>query len=113
MVKTIVALLVLLLVLVGPASAQEPEPSAESSDDAPGEEPAGSEDQDASKGSEEPSDVGSDKQDGKTCRVVATHIADPKVAPHRWVIPDPDGCFRRTIDRLIPPFAGKIVDRIL
>ena len=130
MVKTIVALLTLLLVLVGPASAQEPEPpneepapdegapasdetqtqdaesaDAESADaqsaeaqsaDAEGTDGSSSEGGDAA-----PTDTMTGEQAQRACRLAVTHIADPTMSPNRWVIPDPDGCIRRTVDRIV------------
>lgn len=118
MVKTIVALLVLLLVLVGPASAQEPDPQSEESSADASAEPSANPDPtpDPAPASDEPQsqDVATQQeQSRKACRVAATYIADPKVSPLRWVNPDPDGCFRRTVDRLIPPLVRPLVQRIL
>jgi hypothetical protein len=148
MTKTFVALLTLLLVLVGPAAAQDPEPPEEGSgpengspperpqdsrgpDDASGPEEgsgegsadAGSENStasaqsgespEASPGSETQAATSAQGHGERACRAVATHIADPKVSPARWVIVDPDGCFRRTVDRLIPPAGKGLIGNLL
>lgn len=70
---------------------------------------------DPAKGSSDPGDPGSDPA-GATppspgqaavapCRVVATHFFDPYVPPWHWVVPDPDGCVRHKVERLLnrPP----------
>lgn len=131
MVKPIVALLTLLLVLVGPASAQEPEPPSE--EPAPDEGAPASDEtqtQDAESADAESADAesadGSSSESGdaastdammgeearRACRLAVTHIADPTMSPNRWVIPDPDGCIRRTVDRLLGP-VGNIAPSIL
>lgn len=102
MVKTIVALLLSLLVLVGPAAAQDADPQ---DDPAPeGAEPTPDEtSQGESPTSGTPEESATQTQQAAACRAVATHLADPRMSPSRWVITDPDGCIRRTIERLIGP----------
>lgn len=103
MVKTIVALLTLLLVLVGPASAQDADPPQD--DPAPdGADPSPDEtSQGEAPSASAPEESATQTQQAAACRAVATHLADPRMSPSRWVITDPDGCIRRTIERLIGP----------
>lgn len=128
MVKTIVAILLSLLVLAGPASAQDPDPSSEdpAADEASGQDdaaggsgdPADEASDDASDDAGESSDEAGEEQDPQppqqnqqtvSCRALVTYIADPHMSPQRWVILDPDGCMRRTVERLIGPATATLL----
>ncbi|MEK6976344.1 MAG: hypothetical protein AABY18_08390 [Candidatus Thermoplasmatota archaeon] len=124
MVKTFFAILGLLLVLVGPAAAQEPDPPAngdpaqgdpepEPSQGDPQPEPS-SENETANQQASSTSQSGQSapQQQAVACRVVATHLADPRVTPTRWVIVDPDGCFRLFIERAVGSPASAIAPRL-
>jgi hypothetical protein len=121
LVKTIVALLLSLLVLVGPAAAQDADPQEDPAPDGAEPAPDGAEpapdgaeptpEEASSAATEASEERAADGQQAAACRAVATHIADPRMSPNRWVITDPDGCIRRTIERLIGP--SSLVRRIL
>jgi hypothetical protein len=48
------------------------------------------------------------------CRVVGTHLNDPRVPKTEWVRPDPDGCFQRIIYYAlgIPPGSNPVATQI-
>lgn len=111
--KTLVALLLAVLAVVGPAAAEEP-----TQDDAAGEEPASSDSQASEPTQEEPdegsssesaSSQASSEPDGQTqqqasvqaCRVVDTNLFDPATPMHGWVTVDPDGCVRHLVRDLL------------
>lgn len=111
MVKVLVALLASLLVLAGPAAAQDP-PSDGSGSDPPSEPPESPPPQDDGAGGDgagdEPSepDGGSQGQADRArrsveCRVAKSSVLNPNSQPGEWLVLDPDHCIRQTVDRLI------------
>lgn len=114
-----------LVVLAAPVSAD----SASS----PGESPSGGGSQSGNATAPEPSGNGSSAPSNSTaggspaasqpasqpstaqCRVAALHIGDPRISPVRWVTPDPDGCVRQAIYRVVsgqPPYVRYQLSRL-
>jgi len=120
MVKLSVALLASLLVLAGPAAAQDPpgepdgtEPSGEPDGTEPSGEPDGADPSDGSAppSEEDPQEAGPEAQQpggpvrkaarAVECRVAKTTILNPSSSPDTWLVLDPDYCLRQTIHRIL------------
>jgi len=96
MVKVSVAILAALLVLAGPAAAQDPPNDAEGSETP--EEPAPQEGSDPSGGD---TSSAQSQSTSAACRVAKSYVLDPDVPINGWIVLDPDHCVQRTVYRML------------
>lgn len=109
--KTFVAFLAALLVLVGPAAAQDPEP--EPSDDQSGQDPEPQpSDPDGNATANEP-EPSSASATAPTCPVAKSSIGDPRVPPNQWIILDPHGCLQQIVYKVLTTPPARFVLRHL
>lgn len=103
--KTVVAILTALLVLVGPASAQaDPEPEPSSGQGGEPEPPSGDGGSGGNATAQEP-EPSSASAWAPTCPAAKSNVGDPRVPASQWVILDPHGCLQQTVYKILtsPP----------
>jgi hypothetical protein len=85
----------------GPDGSDDGDDADASSSDSTDGDASGSDGNTSSASAAPSSDAAAASAHTRVCRIFIDYIGDPRVSPTRWIIPDPDGCLRRTVDRVV------------